>query len=97
MRLTAAAAFAAMARLAPSPFLVVAIASAFFTTRAAEVWVNSWNLISPMSLLQAAAIGWLLTGALTWRSSLGAIVIAVLCVLNGGQGWPQSLRAPFRL
>ena len=70
-----------------SGLLAVGLVVCFMTARASEVWLNSWDLILPMTLLEAAAIGVLLSAPqLTVFRLVAAAAIASLSLITFAAG-----------
>lgn len=80
-------------RIPHSSFLVAAIAATFFGLRAFEVWLSSWNLMWPLAVVFAVAIGLAFSGPLTPARMLGAALVATAGMLTLGVGLP-ALAAP---
>jgi hypothetical protein len=72
--------------LPPNPLLIAAAATAFFSMRVAEVWLNGWDLMFPLSVLLASVMAWMLSGPITVARTVGALVIGLAAVLTAGQG-----------
>lgn len=70
----------------PNPLLIAAAATAFFSMRVAEVWLNGWNLMIPLSVFLAGLMAWLLSGQLTTARVAAALLLSLLAVLTAGQG-----------
>ncbi|MBC7942583.1 MAG: hypothetical protein H7Z19_23000 [Chitinophagaceae bacterium] len=80
-----AALFVIARQLPPQVLIALGVSSALFTVRLAEVWLNSWNLMWSLSLMQAALIGTCLTRP-SWRSLGLAAGIGATSILTAGQG-----------
>ena len=82
---TVAALFVIARQLPRNVLIALGIGSALFTTRLAEIWLNSWDLMWGLSLLQAASIGTCLARP-TPRSFVVALAVGATAILTAGQG-----------
>ena len=67
-------------------FVVTAAAALYFTARAAEIWLNSFNLVVTLSLALTGAVGMCLAGRPTVLRTALATLLAFAGILTAGQG-----------
>jgi hypothetical protein len=73
-------------RFVPSPAIILAAVAIAFTVRGAEVWLNSFNLLWPLSMGLAVGAGLCLVGALNRRLFVLGAILSLTAVLTMSQG-----------